>query len=107
MGHDVVALDEHLVLEGLADPAVLSLAAAEGRILVTFNVRDFAPHLQEWAEAGRGHAGCVLVVGLNHGEIGPVVKRLSTLLNETGSWESRAVFLSRSTGSALDARRGL
>jgi uncharacterized protein DUF5615 len=37
-GHDVRALDSEAELEGLSDPEVLQLAAAEGRLLVTANV---------------------------------------------------------------------
>jgi predicted nuclease of predicted toxin-antitoxin system len=60
-GHDVRALAEELALEGLDDPDVLALAADEDRILVTRNSRDFAPLLRQWAEAGRPHAGAILI----------------------------------------------
>jgi predicted nuclease of predicted toxin-antitoxin system len=60
-GHDVRALDSEVELEGLSDPEVLELAAAEGRVLVTAKVRDFEPLLREWAGEGRSHAGVVLV----------------------------------------------
>ena len=59
-GHDVRALDSEPELEGLDDPGVLELAAAEGRVLVTANVRDFEPLLREWAGEGRSHAGLLL-----------------------------------------------
>lgn len=93
-GHDVLALDEHLDLEGLADPGVLALAADGQRILVTFNVRDFAPLLQEWAASEQHHYGCVLVVGLDHRQIGAIVRRLSVLLDDGRDWRDRVVFLS-------------
>ena len=60
-GHDARALDSEIELEGFSDPEVLELAAAEGRVLVTANVRDFEPLLREWAGEGRSHAGVVLV----------------------------------------------
>src|SRR5215212_2352978 len=60
-GHDVRAIDSEPELEGLSDPEVLGLAAAEGRVLVTANVRDFEPLLREWAGEGRPHAGVILV----------------------------------------------
>jgi hypothetical protein len=60
-GHDVRTLDSESELEGLADPEVLELAATEGRILVTANIRDFEPLLREWAGEGRSHAGVILV----------------------------------------------
>jgi predicted nuclease of predicted toxin-antitoxin system len=60
-GHDVLALDSEPELEGLSDPEVLQRAAAEGRVLVTANIRDFEPLLREWAGEGRPHAGVILV----------------------------------------------
>ena len=60
-GHDVRALDSEIGLEGLSDPEVLELAAAEGRVLVTANIRDFEPLLREWAGESRSHAGVILV----------------------------------------------
>jgi hypothetical protein len=95
-GHDVVALSEHADLEGLADPEVLALAAAEGRILVTRNCRDFAPLLRQWAEAGRSHAGCVLVWTLRRDEFGPILRGLRRVLAERPEpsvWRDLAVAL--------------
>jgi hypothetical protein len=37
--------------EGLSDPEVLELTAAEGRVLVTASLRDFEPISREWALA--------------------------------------------------------
>ena len=34
--------------------------------MVTFNVGDFARITTEWAAAGRSHAGCLLIVGIDH-----------------------------------------
>ncbi len=60
-GHDVRALDSEPDLEGLSDPEVLQLAAAEGRVLVSANIRDFEPLLREWAGERHPHAGVILV----------------------------------------------
>lgn len=95
-GQDVLALSERPDLEGLADPEVLGLAAAEDRILVTRNSRDFAPLLREWAEAGRSHAGCVLIWTLRHDEFGPILEALRRLLAEQpeqSAWRDVAVAL--------------
>jgi hypothetical protein len=95
-GHDLVALSERPDLEGLADPRVLELAAMEQRILVTRNSRDFAPLLREWAEAGRSHAGCVLIWTLRHDEFGPIlggIRRLLAERPEQGAWRDVAVAL--------------
>ncbi len=95
-GHDVVALTERPELEGLADPEVLGLAAGDGRILITRNSRDFAPLLRDWAEAGRSHAGCVLIWTLRHGEFGQILQGLRHLLDERpdqSAWVDLAVAL--------------
>jgi hypothetical protein len=95
-GHDVVALSERPDLEGLADPEVLALAAGEDRILVTRNSRDFAPLLREWAEAGRSHAGCVLIWTLRHDDFGPIlvgIRRLLAERPEQSRWTDVAVAL--------------
>lgn len=64
------------------DPDVLALAARDERILVTFNHRDFAPLLREWAESGRHHSGCILVFGIDHSEVGILLRSLSRVLAE-------------------------
>lgn len=95
-GHDVMALSERPELEGLADPEVLGLAAAEGRVLITRNSRDFAPLLRDWAEAGRSHAGCILIWSLRHDEFGPILQGLRHLLDERpdqSAWVDVAVAL--------------
>jgi len=95
-GHDVVALNERLESEGLADPGVLALAAAEGRILVTRNSRDFAPLLREWAEGARPHAGCILIWTFDTDEFGPILdglRRLFAERPEQSAWRDVAVAL--------------
>ena len=69
-------------LGALDDPHVLELAAEESRILVTRNTRDFAPLLREWAEAGRHHAGCILIWTLAHHEFGAIIRGVSNLLGD-------------------------
>lgn len=95
-GHDVVALNERADLDGLSDPEVLALAVAEARILVTRNSRDFAPLLRVWAEAGRSHAGCILIWTLRHDEFGPITDGIRSLIAErpdAGAWEDFAIAL--------------
>jgi predicted nuclease of predicted toxin-antitoxin system len=65
-GHDVLALAEDAAFEGLPDQHVLELASSERRVLVTRNSRDFAPLARQWAEAGRSHAGIILIWTLDH-----------------------------------------
>lgn len=95
-GHDVLALTTRPELDALDDPAVLALAAAEQRILVTRNSREFAPLLREWAEAGRPHGGCVLTWTLGHHEVGAIVAGVRRLLAERpdqAAWQDIAVVL--------------
>jgi len=72
--HDVRAADEERELDGWEDERLLVLAAEEGRIMVTFNVADFARITTEWAAAGRSHAGCLVIVGIDHGEFGLILR---------------------------------
>lgn len=87
-GHDVLALNEDVELGALEDPDVLALAAAQERVLVTFNHRHFAPLLREWAEAGRTHAGCIIVYGLDHSEFALVLRGLRRLFHDRPRQES-------------------
>ena len=93
-GHDVFALDEHRDLEGIDDAEVLALAASEGRILVTHNVQDFPDILREWAEAGREHAGCIILVGIRLNQFGLLIRCMEAPLAgmpDQQAWRNRAV----------------
>jgi hypothetical protein len=101
-GHDVRAIAEEAGLIGLDDPDVLTLAARDDRILVTFNHRDFAPLLREWAESGCHHAGCLLVFGIDHGEVGLVLRGLNRLLlerDEQATWRDITEAVTRGRAS--------
>ena len=88
-GHDVLSLASDAALGALDDPQVLELAAEQARILVTRNSRDFAPLLREWAEAGRHHAGCILIWTLGHHEFGAIIKGVGQLLRHRPEAEQR------------------
>ena len=79
-GHDVRALAEEPTLEALGDPDVLALGASDGRIVITRNSRDFVPLTREWAEAGRTHAGCILIWTLDHSQFTEIVAGIERLL---------------------------
>jgi hypothetical protein len=77
---------------------VLQLAAAESRILITHNVKDFAPELRRRQESGRHHAGCILVT-LAHSAYGDLLRQLEVLFDvipTAAGWRDRAVWASRS-----------
>jgi NAD(P)-dependent dehydrogenase (short-subunit alcohol dehydrogenase family) len=97
-GHKVLALDEHRELEGLDDWTLLELAAEEERILVTSNIQDFPDLLQQWAEEGRSHAGCILLVGLAQNEFGLILRRLTAAMAArplVSQWQDLTLFLGR------------
>jgi hypothetical protein len=79
--HDVRAADEERELDGWEDERLLDLATADSRITVTFNVRDFARITTEWAAAGRSHAGCLLIVGIDHAEFGLILRVIEHALS--------------------------
>jgi predicted nuclease of predicted toxin-antitoxin system len=98
-GHDVLALTDDPAYEGLDDEGVLTLATAEGRILVTHNVADFPPILREWAAESRSHSGVILVHVIDHAEFGLLIDGLHKLLAERPAqpdWIAVSEVLSRS-----------
>jgi hypothetical protein len=58
---------------GFDDPSQLRWAASQSRVLVTFNVEDFARLHHDWASLGEHHAG--LVVSAQRG-VGDTIRRL-------------------------------
>lgn len=96
-GHDVLALDQDETLSRLPDGEVLALAAQEHRVVVTFNVSDFARLAREWAEARRSHAGLILVTDPRTGQ-GAIGRRLEQVLAarpDQEEWIDRVEFLGR------------
>lgn len=57
------------------DEAHLILAAAQGRVLVTANVRDFVLLHREWLVQGRPHSG-VLLIPQQQYSTGEIVRRI-------------------------------
>lgn len=97
-GHDVRAADEERELDRFTDEELLSVAASEGRIFVTFDVKDFPVIARRWAEAGRAHAGCAIVVGIDHGEFGAILEIIATELtarSNTADWADLTLFMAR------------
>jgi predicted nuclease of predicted toxin-antitoxin system len=97
-GHDVRAVDEERGLDGWGDEELLALATAEGRVMVTFDVKDFPDIARRWAESGRAHAGLAIVVGIDHSEFGTILRALTSLFeqrSEPGRWREHTCFVSR------------
>jgi len=57
LGHDVAAIAEQPALRAMTDEDVLARAAARGQWLLTGNVKDFQPILQQARQAGAPAAG--------------------------------------------------
>ena len=99
--HDVRAADEERQLDGFDDERLLELAAGGGRILVTFNVADFARITTEWAAASRSHGGCLLLVGIDHAEFGltlRVIEKALAIRPEQDDWVDYAAWGTRARG---------
>lgn len=97
-GHDVRAADEERELDGSTDEELLSMAVAEERIFITFDVKDFPVIARRWAEGGRTHAGCAIVVGIDHSEFGAIFEILARELTarpQQGDWADLTLFLAR------------
>jgi predicted nuclease of predicted toxin-antitoxin system len=97
-GYDVRAADEERDLDGLEDEHLLQLAADEGRVMITFDVKDFTVIARRWAEAGKPHAGLGIVVGLDHGEFGTILDSLSRAIDARpgqAEWTNVTQFIAR------------
>lgn len=81
-GHNVRALAAEPDLEGLDDEPVLELATSDERILITRNSRDFAPITRRWAEAGRDHAGVILIWSLTHRQFNAIIEGVQRWLEQ-------------------------
>jgi len=60
-GYDAVSVVGDAALIGLPDDRVLAYATAEGRALVTANIKDLVPLDGRYRAAGQSHAGLILV----------------------------------------------
>lgn len=100
-GHDVHTADEERQLDGWDDEPLLELATAEARIMVTFNVKDFARIASEWTAGGTSHAGCLMIVGIDHGEFGLILRVIEAALQarpDQQAWHDYAAWGTRTSG---------
>jgi Domain of unknown function (DUF5615) len=84
-GHDVRGVTDEPGLAGLDDEPLLELATQDARILVTRNSRDFAPICRQWAEAGREHAGVILIWSLSSRQFGEIARGVESWLEQIPS----------------------
>ena len=100
-GYDVISVVADPALVGLPDDQILAYAIAEGRALVTANIKDFVPLDASYRAADQSHAGLILVstktFPQNRGFPSAVTTALAALLSSTAKIQSAQVlFLTRS-----------
>jgi len=80
-GYDVVSAYD-LDHVQWTDEAHLIFAAQEGRVLLTYNARHYAPLFTQWWTSGQSHAGIIVSQQLAFGEL---FKRVLNLLNNASA----------------------
>jgi len=100
-GYDVISVVADPTLVGLPDDQILAYAIAEGRALVTANIKDSVPLDARYRAADQSHAGLILVstktFPQNRGFPSAVTTALAALLSGTAKIQSAQVlFLTRS-----------
>jgi predicted nuclease of predicted toxin-antitoxin system len=91
-GYDVLTT-EQAGKDTASDAEQLAFATAEGRSLLTFNIRDFAPLHEQWQAAGQRHAGIIVSQQLGSRQYGVLLQRMLRLLNHFTSDEMLANFV--------------
>jgi hypothetical protein len=99
-GHDVTSVVADPALVGLPDEQVLAYATAQGRVLVTANIKDFVPLDGRYRAAGQSHAGLILVstktFPQTRGFTTTITAALTALLSGTTKIQpSQVLFLTR------------
>src|SRR5947208_13192684 len=77
-GYDVLTTEE-AGKDTASDEDQLAFATTEGRAILTFNIRDFAPLHEQWQAAGRPHAGIIVSQQLGSRQYGLLLHRLLRL----------------------------
>jgi predicted nuclease of predicted toxin-antitoxin system len=89
LGHDAVAVAERGGLRGASDDRIHETAAAEDRVLVTYDLRDFGSLGARMAAAAEPHPGIILVSSRRFppsaDNVGRVSDALHTLAISTGA----------------------
>jgi predicted nuclease of predicted toxin-antitoxin system len=99
-GHDVISVVAHPALVSLPDDQIFAYAAAEGRVLVTANIKDFMPLDSRYRAAGQSHPGLILVstrtFPQNRGFTTAITTALEALLTDANKIQpGRVLFLTR------------
>ena len=83
--------------QGIDDDEQLAYAAEQGRVLVTYNRRDFQPIDAKWREEGRQHAGILwcLERTIRRRAVGDLIRALVAASREYDSLEGLCLILQR------------
>lgn len=81
LGHDAAAVIERDGLRGASDDRIRETAAAEDRVLVTYDVRDLGSLGAHMAAAGEPHPGIILVSSRRFPPSAGTVGRVSDALH--------------------------
>ena len=104
-GCDVISVVADPALVGLPDDQILAYATAEGRALVTANIKEFIPLDTRYRAADQPHAGLILAstktFPQNRGFPSAVATALAMLLSGTAKLQpGQVLFLARGQGQA-------
>ncbi len=88
-----VRTTEEAGMDTASDEDQLAFAAAEGRAVLTYNIRDFAPLHEQWLAAGRPHAGIVVSRQMGRRQYGLLLQRVLRLLNQVTAEEMVSNFV--------------
>jgi predicted nuclease of predicted toxin-antitoxin system len=76
-----VLTTEEAGLDTATDEQQLAFATQEGRAILTYNIRDFAPLHTQWLADGRSHTGIIVSRQLGSRQYGLLLERMLRLLN--------------------------
>ncbi|HEY1620550.1 MAG TPA: DUF5615 family PIN-like protein [Streptosporangiaceae bacterium] len=98
--HDVVSVVADPALVSVPDDQVLAYATAQGRAVVTANIKDFMPLDIQYRAAGQVHAGLILVSAKTFPQsrsyMANVTSALAAFLDKPGGLPAaQVVFLAR------------
>jgi predicted nuclease of predicted toxin-antitoxin system len=79
-GFDALTTEE-AGLDTATDEEQLAFATKEGRAILTYNIRDFAPLHRQWLADGRSHTGIIVSRQLGSRQYGLLLQRMLRLLN--------------------------
>jgi predicted nucleic acid-binding protein len=99
-GHDVISVVANPALVALPDEQIFAHAAADGRALVTANIKDFMPLDARYRAAGQVHHGLILVstktFPQNRSFTAAIATALEALLTDANKIQpSQVLFLTR------------